>query len=293
MRKGGTYFKVLTYHHTQAMSAVFNKVDQVAPVLWLPSVVWPPPYHTTRLHKSCVCACTRVHPYPCPMKCSVCLCVQTMAVIQPSWTRWGRVKGVISKAQRRPCLRLIGSCSCQMCTCGTYLVRAWQRGAASFGVPLLSGHPSWSYFWILSFIDLGLVSKSLQFRKLIGIQPMDLKNRWEEIMNNWLWEMNCSSGVHLSLLNGEVTDSYSVLIFFFYFVVCLLVCLIEACTTYMYHWLQYFNSIKMKAYVWGGGVRGLAVLHHLLFCVFQYFTGSILTYKLKRDVKVCCRKLQK
>lgn len=39
MRKGGTYFKVLTYHHTQAMSAVFNKVDQVAPVLWLPSVV--------------------------------------------------------------------------------------------------------------------------------------------------------------------------------------------------------------------------------------------------------------
>lgn len=163
----------------------------------------------------CVCARAHAHACPCQMKCSVCLCVQTMAVIQPSWARRGRVKGVISKAQCRPCLRLIGSCSCQMCTCGTYLVRAWQRGAASFGVPLLSGHPSWSYFWILSFIDLGLVSKSLQFRKLIGIQPMDLKNHWEEIMNNWLWEMNCSSGVHLSLLNGEVTDSYSLLIFSF------------------------------------------------------------------------------
>lgn len=132
--------------------------------------------------------CVFVCPYPI-MWC-VCLCVQTMTVSQPSWTRRGRVGGVISKAQHQPCLRLIGSCSCQMCTCGTYFSPevSLAEGVASFRVHLLSGHPSWSYVRMILFQN-AFIHWFRASILVITIQKADW-NPAHESENKTVWIMN-------------------------------------------------------------------------------------------------------
>ena len=74
------------------------------------------------------------------------MCVRTTAVSQPSMARRGG--GVISKAQHRLCLGLIGSCSCQTSTCGTYFspeVSLAEGVLASFG----GLHAKWASVMII------------------------------------------------------------------------------------------------------------------------------------------------
>lgn len=85
--------------------------------------------------------------------------MHTGAVNQPSQARHGRL--MVGKGRQTACLGLIGSCACQTCTCGTYFspeVSLAVGGRCVLGVRSLSGHPSRSYFRILSVIDSAQIS---------------------------------------------------------------------------------------------------------------------------------------
>lgn len=171
---------------------IFNQkltVTELLLILWLPSVAWSAPYWHTHT-PVCVCMCVHAW-YPGVF---VCVCGPWLSVrrLGPNLRRaWG----VISKAQHWTCLGLIGSCSCQRSTCGTYFRGevSLAEGVGQFGGPLAK----WASVMII--LQSPLIHRSMTGISAITIQEADWnavslkfeRPAWRN--NQQLGWMNCIS----------------------------------------------------------------------------------------------------